>query len=291
MLTPIKNITETLIFPGGTRHCMLPLENPSCEPLRVVGLSGGGMTLAPVGYSVERHGHSAHEVLCTLSGSALLHIPDRTFNISEGEVMVLPAGSSYRYQTDRGVWDILWFHLRPLGMWPISSPAEPYVRKGVAIREMRQAVEGLLSECARNDDESERLVRSFSEQIAAYLSRELATESNARDRKLRQRVDSLREAMRARLQHGWTVSEMAEQIHMSPAHVHRLCLRYAGCTPKQMLFQLRMQRAEELLLRQGHPLKNIAEELGYGSPFAFSNAFKRHKGISPERYRRLPKRR
>jgi AraC-like DNA-binding protein len=53
-----------------------------------------------------------------------------------------------------------------------------------------------------------------------------------------------------------------------------------------MVFRLRMQRAEELLVKYDYALKNIAEELGYGTPFAFSNAFKRHKGISPEHFRR-----
>ena len=286
MLETIKNITETLIIPGGTRHYLIPLHHRSCERLQEAGFSVAGMTIAPVGYSVERRAHSTHEVLYTLSGSGTLRMSGRTLTLLEGEVMVLPARSSYHYQTCGAAWSILWFHLQDLSIWPMREPPEPCVRPGIAWRELRRATEGLLAEHLRNDGESARLMRLFAEQIVLYLSRELSAGGNAHAREMRRRIGELRERLSARLRHGWTVPEMAAELHMSPAHFHRVCLCYGGSTPKQLLFRLRMERAEDLLLRHDYPLKNIAEELGYGSPFAFSNAFKRYKGISPEHYRK-----
>jgi AraC-like DNA-binding protein len=49
--------------------------------------------------------------------------------------------------------------------------------------------------------------------------------------------------------------------------------------------RLRMQRAEQMLLTSECKLDQIAEPLGYKTPFAFSRAFKRCFGVSPAHYR------
>ena len=43
--------------------------------------------------------------------------------------------------------------------------------------------------------------------------------------------------------------------------------------------------AADLLIETNAPITAIADQVGYGSPFALSNAFKRAKGLSPQQYR------
>ena len=63
--------------------------------------------------------------------------------------------------------------------------------------------------------------------------------------------------------------------------------RYSFCRHNhgQMVTRLRMQHAEQLLMRSDINLERIAEELGYTNSFALSKAFKRERGISPRHYR------
>jgi AraC-like DNA-binding protein len=49
----------------------------------------------------------------------------------------------------------------------------------------------------------------------------------------------------------------------------------------------RMTSAAQLLRDSDRPLPAIAAEVGYGSPFAFSHAFKRQFGLTPGRYRSI----
>jgi AraC-like DNA-binding protein len=286
MVKTIRNITETIIVPEGTHHHVLPLQNPACQALLDADCCVAGLSTAPNGYAVERRSPPNHELLYTLSGSGQLHAADRVLPVTPGQVMVLPAKSWYRYEALEPGWRIMWFHFSNRGLWLMLERAEPHVREGIAVNELQHAVEGLLAESVRDEAESARLVALFSEQIVLYLSREVSASDNAHDRRIRQQVYDLWNAVDAQLGLDWTVGRMAAQMNMSPAHFHRVCLRYSGCSPKQMVFRLRMQRAEELLVKYDYALKNIAEELGYGTPFAFSNAFKRHKGISPEHFRR-----
>jgi len=43
--------------------------------------------------------------------------------------------------------------------------------------------------------------------------------------------------------------------------------------------------AADLLAETDASIAAIAEQVGYGSPFALSTAFKRTRGVSPQRYR------
>ena len=54
-------------------------------------------------------------------------------------------------------------------------------------------------------------------------------------------------------------------------------------TPKKYYNQRRMNLALEKLLG-GAKVKNVAEELGFSTSYAFSKAFKAHFGLSPEKY-------
>lgn len=49
----------------------------------------------------------------------------------------------------------------------------------------------------------------------------------------------------------------------------------------------RMVLAADLLREPGATLASIAQQVGYGSPFALSSAFKRVRGVSPQQYRTL----
>ncbi len=127
----------------------------------------------------------------------------------------------------------------------------------------------------------------LSELVVLYLERELAEEDSPLERGTRRQLEELWSIVSARLDKQWGVRELAQRVNMSCSSFYRACHRSTGDSPKQMLVKLRMQRAEELLRNYDYPLKIVADMLGYQSPFAFSNAFKRHKGMSPRDYRAL----
>jgi AraC-like DNA-binding protein len=59
-----------------------------------------------------------------------------------------------------------------------------------------------------------------------------------------------------------------------------------GCSLSDFLIGLRMQRAKYLLLESPARINEIAALCGYRNAYYFSNAFKKHFGVSPLRYRR-----
>ena len=84
---------------------------------------------------------------------------------------------------------------------------------------------------------------------------------------------------------GWTLAELAKAVGMSRTSFALRFKAVVGVAPLAYLTQWRMHLAERDLTQSDAPVSGIAYRLGYTSESAFSNAFKRIKGVAPRRYR------
>jgi AraC-like DNA-binding protein len=86
--------------------------------------------------------------------------------------------------------------------------------------------------------------------------------------------------------HPWTVQSLAERARLSRAAFSRRFSALVGQPPLGYVTWWRLATAARLLRSSDAPLSEIAGRIGYGSEFAFANAFKREFGVAPGRYRR-----
>lgn len=84
----------------------------------------------------------------------------------------------------------------------------------------------------------------------------------------------------------WTLDAMASLVHLSRNGFAQLFRDVVGTTPGSFVTQVRVAKAQRLLLI-GRPLARVAEDVGYSSQPAFSRAFIRELGISPSAWLRL----
>lgn len=84
----------------------------------------------------------------------------------------------------------------------------------------------------------------------------------------------------------WTVGELAGLAGMSRALFARRFVELVGATPIAYLTEWRLDVAAERLAAGRATVDTIAREVGYGSGFALSAAFKRSRGVSPLGFRR-----
>ncbi|GAA4503329.1 AraC family transcriptional regulator [Actinoallomurus oryzae] len=83
-----------------------------------------------------------------------------------------------------------------------------------------------------------------------------------------------------------TLEEIAAHAGMSTRTLNRRFREQTGTTPLQWLHRARIRRAQHLLETTTHPVDRIAAQVGFGSPTAFRDRFKRVAGLSPNAYRR-----
>lgn len=85
--------------------------------------------------------------------------------------------------------------------------------------------------------------------------------------------------------HPWTVVALADAVGMSRAALARRFTELVGEPPMTFLTEWRLSLAADLLAETDSTVESIARQVGYGSAFALSTAFKRHFGVSPRDHR------
>lgn len=83
----------------------------------------------------------------------------------------------------------------------------------------------------------------------------------------------------------WTVATLADEIGVSRSGLARRFNELVGEPPMAFLTGWRIALAADLLREPGTTIGAVAEQVGYGSSFALSTAFKRVRGISPQQHR------
>lgn len=93
------------------------------------------------------------------------------------------------------------------------------------------------------------------------------------------------EALHADPARPWQLQDLAAAVGLSRATLARRFTSLTGQSPMAYLAWWRMAMAARLLRDSDLSLPEIARRVGYGSPYAFAHAFKRHFGVAPGRYR------
>ncbi|MFE4912395.1 GlxA family transcriptional regulator [Streptomyces sp. NPDC056652] len=82
-----------------------------------------------------------------------------------------------------------------------------------------------------------------------------------------------------------TLKDIAARAATSTRTLNRRFREQTGTTPLQWLHRARIRQAQYLLEATTHPVDRIATQVGFGSPTAFRDRFKRVVGTSPHGYR------
>lgn len=81
-----------------------------------------------------------------------------------------------------------------------------------------------------------------------------------------------------------TLSEIAKEVHVSSSHLNRLLKKEYGKTFTEILLDVRIDKAKELLLKN-YNVEVVSDMVGFNSAAYFAVCFKKFTGVSPSRYR------
>ena len=82
------------------------------------------------------------------------------------------------------------------------------------------------------------------------------------------------------------LNDVARRIATSRRQLQRIYNEIGGTTFRDQLTRVRMERAAELLQRNGYTVREVANRVGYRQPAQFAKAFRAHHGLSPSEFRR-----
>ncbi len=80
---------------------------------------------------------------------------------------------------------------------------------------------------------------------------------------------------------GLSVSDYAQKLGITPTHLTRVCREVCGKTASHLLHERVIAEARRMLEDTDVPIRQIAEDLGFGSAAYFTRAFGQRTGMTP----------
>ncbi len=244
----------------------------------------GMSTLYPA-YEMSRPVPRFHLLILISAGQGLLETPYADYELSPGTGVLIPSRNAHRYTISQAPWCITWFHLKESDRWRFLEGRGIGLFECSYLEDVNHVASALHHECRRTNSQSAQIVSSLSDVILAYILRMVSEEHPAGGSASRERLERLWMQVENDLSADWNVEKLSRIANVSESHLFHIVKTWYDRSPMQQVTFLRMRKAEELLVYTDYPLKLISEMVGYSTPYALSNAFTRHGGISPGRYR------
>jgi AraC family transcriptional regulator, arabinose operon regulatory protein len=241
------------------------------------------------GYRIRRQeGVGDWLLIATLGGRGRFGHAGGDLVAEPGDWVLIRPGTLHDYGVESSLkqWELLWAHFQPRAHW-LPWLDWPTVSPGLMILRI---ADGAVTDRFR---EVHRLFTSDLRRREAYAMNALEAlllecdrlnplaETSRYDQRIRRAMDYLERNLSRKV----TLAEVADAVGLSPSRLAHLFREQSGQTPQRYLEGLRMQRATELLQRTGFSIKQIADAVGFESPFYFSRRFKARTKRSPVDYR------
>jgi AraC-like DNA-binding protein len=234
-------------------------------------------------YDVRRTGPADNVLIAirTHRGLGRLELAGRTLDLAPGTFVVVRNLSLRRYHCAARVWGFWWFEFVAHGSLPcgleevIGAPLQ---------RPAEAAAVGAIMRALRSPDPARRMHASSG--LGWLMTGWLARRANPPADKAvswarRDTIERVIQEMHTRLDGRWTIPEMAASAGLCERLFRDVFARVTGLSPKLFYGRLRLDAAREhLQLGQGR-IKELADQLGFASPFHLSREFKRRFGVSP----------
>lgn len=172
---------------------------------------------------------------------------------------------------------------------PCALPETPCVLRISDMQEqgqMNALFEAALRELQRGDDHSDQGLRSYADLIGITLRRQLErapqpslNASKRLSRAFCQRLASVEACQQ-------NMGDHAIALDVTPTHLTRVCKAETGKTAATLLTERQLHAARTSLSASTRPMRQIAQDLGFGSPAYFTRFISQHTGATPSQLRK-----
>ncbi|MDF2669802.1 MAG: hypothetical protein K0R67_2108 [Paenibacillus sp.] len=232
----------------------------------------------------------------TLGGCGCYRIDNQSRLCKRGDVMLLTPGTPHHYATSEqsdGLWDFVWCHFLPPTDWqpflalPETLPGlihVPIVNE-VYFARLLHAFHRIIQDQLHGDLLHERLAYLALEEIVLLLAHQSGKEQQG-STAVDPRVEEVRRLLLLNMQDQHTIPLLAERVRLSPSRLAHLFKEQTGYSIMEMLLRIRLRHGARQLQYTSRPISEVAEDVGFQSPFYFTKQFTAAYGMSPSAYRK-----
>ena len=239
------------------------------------------------------HGTKDFLMILTLSGGGRVAYNSGEATTTENELILLRPGTLHDYGTAVNFdhWELVWAHFHPRPHWLIWLDF-PEIAPGLSRLSFEQSSEKetireqffqINRLAASHSHRSEDFAMNSLELLLLLCDRE---NPNKKENSLDSRVSLALDFLCTHSSETLSIQQVADVCDLSVSRLAHLFKAQVGVTPLQFQERERLRRAKQLLELTSRSVVSISEEIGFASPFYFSNRFRKWTGVSPSQYRK-----
>ena len=246
----------------------------------------------------DSHMHSAVEIIMPDSGISAYQLPERTYHVKAGEILIIPSGYPHALTETGDISRHLFlFEPAPLMCLRDMPSIEPFVRSPIYLKEdteTRRKVSVLLRnviDCYYRQEPLWNLqCYSFLMQVYAFLGREYLLRTAPGGGNGRFNIESpiMNSAITYINEHYMeeiSLEQVADFAGFSKYYFSRVFKSFAGMSFSDYLTIRRLNAATDLLIRTNRSVRKVALASGFSSMATFNRVFRQHKNCTPTQFR------
>lgn len=160
----------------------------------------------------------------------------------------------------------------------IRFRAVDYLLKPVSKEQLNQIIE----KCVESIKEEQDSAGKGREEKEEPLQMPAVAQTDASSAQI---VEIMMKNIREDCSRHYTLSEMAQECHLTETYFSGLFKKIAGRSPLSYITQVRVEKAKELMLSTDYKLVQIAVAVGYEDYQYFTKVFKKAAGETPGEYK------
>ncbi len=276
MLACIMAMREAITVPPGCRERYVDLGHRTTVAWRELGLVLCGVSDLVRGYRVAIAKQQQLMLIATVGGRGWAIEGGHRHGLAPGTLLINPPGEAVAWGIAGSRWSMVWWYMRPEPSWSQLLAGGTRLIAWEHGRLLYEAQDALVARAVA----ASPLAQGCAEVVLSHLRELGRVETGVADP-----LGRLWAEIESRLHEPWPVAELARRLGCSAPTLQRALRRRFGASANQLLRGMRMRRAFELLSSGDHPLRVIADLVGYSDAFALSNAMRKHFGRSPQALR------
>lgn len=235
--------------------------------------------------------HASPRLIFVGRGQGRITIAGLTSGFGANNLIFIPAGTMYGFEVGPTVFgQMITIPQAMATEWP-TEPVHLRLRDVVAQKELTQLLDAMERELKSTLPGHDRAALYQLGLLSIYFERQLDLRGNdtkdARASSAAARlVAAYTDLIERDFRHHMGVADYAAKLGVTPTHLARCCRQTSGKSALALLNDRILFEARLMLRDTRDPVKNIAQNLGFGSPAYFTRAFQAQTGLTPSEFRK-----
>lgn len=223
-------------------------------------------------------------------GKGIVRTGDQEYLLKEGNGFILyPDAISYYAADRKEPWEYSWIAIKGKGMERILAKTNLSPHQNILHHHNFDFFKFFSIEHETTLDFDTPVVLTLKSNLYAFFAQLINLNVSLHERKEKDMdnvyIRAVENIIHTNFHNKITIEQIAAFVGFNISYLGEIFKEKKGISMKDYLTNVRIQRACELLINTHYSVKDIARSVGYMDQLQFSKMFKKHKSVSPTKYR------